>query len=369
MPGPIYITKPFLPPLEEYTDYLRKIWDSGILTNAGPYHEEFEARLAEHLGVEHVSLVCNATVGLIIALQALRLQGEVITTPYTFIATAHSLLWTNNIPVFVDIDPLTLNLDPAQIEAAITDHTRAILPVHCYGKPCAVEAIQEIADNYNLRVIYDAAHAFGVRHRGDSVLKWGDLSVLSFHATKVFNTFEGGAIVCADAKTKRRIDKLRNFGFVGETMVAASGINGKMSEVSAAMGLLQLKYASSVRDRRQAIDARYRKAFEGLDGVECLSLDEHTWHNHAYFPIFVGDGTGDQRDALHRELKRIDVHARRYFYPIIPDFQIYKKFGAAGGHPLHMARRRANQVLCLPIYPDLSESDQDAIIAIVRKGR
>ncbi len=368
MADPIYITKPFLPPLEDFTAHLRRIWDSGFLTNGGPYHEEFEARLADHLEVEHVSLVCNGTIGLVIALQALRLQGEVITTPYTFVATAHSLLWTNNVPVFVDIDPRTLNLDPAQIEAAITDNTRAILPVHCYGNPCAVEAIQEIADNYNLRVIYDAAHAFGVRYRGESILKWGDLSVLSFHATKVFNTFEGGAIVCSDAKTKRRIDKLRNFGFVDETAVAASGINGKMSEVNAAMGLLQLDHAAEVREQRQAIDMRYRRGFEGLDGIECMSLSDNAEHNYAYFPIFVGDGSGRDRDALRVRLQRIGVHARRYFYPLVPDFQIYKRFGAVGGQRLDEARRRSHQVLCLPIYPGLKESDQEAIIATVQES-
>lgn len=368
MPDPIYVTKPFLPPLDEFTALLREIWASGTLTNGGAFHEEFEARLADHLGVRHVSLVCNGTVGLIIALQALRLQGEVITTPYTFVATAHSLLWTNNVPVFVDIDPVTLNLDPARIEEAITDRTRAILPVHCYGNPCAVEAIQEIADNYNLRVIYDAAHAFGVDYRGESILAWGDLAVLSFHATKVFNTFEGGAIVSSDAKTKRRIDKLRNFGFVGETVVAASGINGKMSEVNAAMGLLQLRYAGQVREQRRAIDARYRRGLEGLEGIECMRVAQGVASNFAYFPIFVGDASGRARDELHQHLKRIDVHARRYFYPIVPDFQIYKRFGATAPDALQVARQRAHQVLCLPIYPGLEESAQDAIITAIREA-
>lgn len=368
MPGPIYVTKPFLPPLEEYTDYLRKIWESGVLTNGGPYHQEFEDRLSEYLGVDHVSLVCNATIGLIIALQALRIEGEVITTPYSFVATAHSLLWTGNVPVFVDIDPRTCNLDARQIETAITDNTRAILAVHCYGNPCAVEQIQDIADSYNLRVIYDAAHAFGVRHGGRSLLEWGDLSVLSFHATKVFNTFEGGAIVCNDAKTKRRIDKLRNFGFVSETLVAASGINGKMSEVNAAMGLLQLDYADAVRQRRRAIDARYREGLGGLDGIEFLQFDSDCEPNYAYFPIFVGDAAGSGRDALYDLLKRHEIHCRRYFYPLIPDFQIYRRFGAACGNPLSAARRTAGQVLCLPIYPDLDEGQQDAIISLIREA-
>ncbi len=368
MTRPIYVTKPFLPPLEEYTESLRKIWDSGILTNGGPYHDAFEARLAEHLGVEHVSLVCNATIGLILALQALRIEGEVITTPYTFVATAHSLLWTNNTPVFVDIDPVTRNLDPRQIEAAITDRTRAILAVHCYGTPCEVDRIQEIADNYNLRVIYDAAHAFGVQFDGQSVLRWGDLSVLSFHATKVFNTFEGGAIVCADAKIKRRIDKLKNFGFVNETVVAASGINGKMSEMNAAMGLLQLQYAEPVRARRQAIDARYRQGLVDLDGIEMLTVDPRCTPNHAYFPIFVGEGAKASREAIHAALDARGIKTRRYFYPIIPDFQIYKRFAPASESPLPVARRTAAEVLCLPIYSELASSDQDAIIAAVREA-
>ncbi len=368
MNRPIYVTKPFLPPLEEYTESLRKIWGSGILTNGGPFHDAFEASLAKHLGVEHVSLVCNATIGLILALQALRIEGEVITTPYTFVATAHSLLWTNNTPVFVDIDPVTLNLDPCQIEAAITPHTRAILPVHCYGNPCAVEQIQEIADNYNLRVIYDAAHAFGVEHRGQSVLKLGDVSVLSFHATKMFNTFEGGAIISPDAKTKRRIDKLKNFGFVSETVVAASGINGKMSEVSAAMGLLQLDYADHVRQRRQAVDARYRQGLEGLAGIEFLHYHADTTANFAYFPIFVGDDAPIDRDNLHDRLRQRNIFTRRYFYPIVPDLQIYKRFEATVGNQLSVARNKANQVLCLPIYPDLGDDEQDAIIANIRKA-
>jgi dTDP-4-amino-4,6-dideoxygalactose transaminase len=368
MNRPIYVTKPFLPPLEEYMESLRSIWDSGILTNGGPFHDAFESRLAAYLGVEHVSLVCNATIGLILALQALRIEGEVITTPYTFVATAHSLLWTNNTPVFVDIDPVTLNLDPRQIEAAITPHTRAILPVHCYGNPCAVEQIQEIADNYNLRVIYDAAHAFGVRHRGQSVLKWGDLSVLSFHATKMFNTFEGGAIVSADAKTKRRIDKLKNFGFVGETVVAASGINGKMNELSAAMGLLQLEHADGVRSRRLAIDARYRRGLEGLAGIEFLRYSQHTDANFAYFPIFIGESAPITRDGLHDRLRQRNIFTRRYFYPIIPELQIYKRFAASGSSPLTIARNKADKVLCLPIYPDLGDDELDAIIASIREA-
>src|SRR3979490_3193159 len=254
----IYVTKPFLPPLEEFIPYLEKIWSSKVLTNGGPYHQQLEAMLCEHLGVEHVALFTNGTIALITALQALRITGEVITPPYSFVATAHSLLWNGIKPVFVDIDPGTLNLDPGKIEAAITPQTTAIMPVHCYGHPCDVERIQAIADTYGLKVIYDAAHAFGVQCHCGSVLSHGDLSVLSFHATKVFTTFEGGAIVCPDAKTKQRVDHLKNFGYVDETIVVAPGINGKMNEFSAALGLLQLKGVDAALRRSKAIDARYR---------------------------------------------------------------------------------------------------------------
>lgn len=256
---PIYVTQPFLPPLEEFIPYLEQIWTNKMLTNDGPFHQQLERALCEHLGVEHIALFTNGTIALVTALQALRVTGEVITTPYSFVATSHSLLWNGIKPVFVDIDPNTLNLDPAKIEAAITPHTTAIMPVHCYGHPCDIEAIQNIADIYNLKVIYDAAHAFGVEDAKGSVLRHGDLSVLSFHATKVFNTFEGGAIVCPDAKTKVRIDHLKNFGHVGEVTVVAPGINGKMSEFNAALGLLQLKYIDQALARRKAIDAKYRE--------------------------------------------------------------------------------------------------------------
>src|SRR6266446_1599673 len=266
----IYVTQPFLPPLEEFIPYLEKIWSSKILTNGGPYHEQLETMLCEHLGVEHVALFTNGTIALITALQALRITGEVITTPYSFVATSHSLLWNGIKPVFVDIDPDTLNLDPSKIEAAITPHTTAIMPVHCYGRPCDVDAIQRIADNYNLRVIYDAAHAFGVRFPSGSVLKYGDLSVLSFHATKVFTTFEGGAIVCPDTKTKQRIDQLKNFGFVNEVTVVAPGINAKMNEVSAAFGLLQIEHIDQALDRRKQIDAAYRGLLANVSGIQCV---------------------------------------------------------------------------------------------------
>ncbi|HEX7814936.1 DegT/DnrJ/EryC1/StrS family aminotransferase, partial [Dyella sp.] len=267
---PIYVTQPFLPQLEEFVPYLERIWQSHTLTNGGPFHQQLEDALCEYLGVKHVALFANGTLALITALQALRVSGEVITTPYSFVATAHSLLWRGNKPVFVDIEPRTLNLDPEKIEAAITPNTTAIMPVHCYGNPCNVEAIQKIADNYNLKVIYDAAHAFGVQTETGSVLEHGDLAVLSFHATKVFNTFEGGAIMCQDAKTKQRIDHLKNFGFVDEVTVVASGINGKMSEINAAFGLLQLQHIDEALARRARIDAIYRERLRDVRGIRCL---------------------------------------------------------------------------------------------------
>ena len=284
---PIYVTQPTLPPLEDFLPYLEQIWNSKILTNGGPFHQQLEQALCAYLDVKHLALFTNGTIALVTALQSLRITGEVITTPYSFVATAHSLLWNGIKPVFVDIDPKTLNLDPTKIEAAITPSTTAILPVHVYGHPCDVQAIQKVADRYNLKVIYDAAHAFGVRDEGGSILRHGDLSVLSFHATKVFNTFEGGAIVCPDAKTKLRIDQLKNFGFVDEVTVIAPGINGKMSEFNAAFGLLQLKGIDVALQKRKAIDARYRDRLAGAKGIRCLEDAGESVANYAYFPILV----------------------------------------------------------------------------------
>ena len=287
MDNPIYVTQPYLPPLEEFIPYLEEIWANKILTNGGPFHQQLEQALCEYLGVEHISLFTNGTLALVTALQALRITGEVITTPYSFVATSHSLLWNGIKPVFVDIDPNTLNLDPAKIESAITPQTTAIMPVHCYGHQCNVEAIQKIADNYNLKIIYDAAHAFGVQDAGGSILRHGDLSILSFHATKVFNTFEGGAIICPDAKTKLRIDQLKNFGFVDETTVVAPGINGKMSELNAAIGLLQLKHVEDSLTKRKEIDTIYRKLLQNIKGIDCLQDAGEREANYAYFPILV----------------------------------------------------------------------------------
>ncbi|SHI18833.1 DegT/DnrJ/EryC1/StrS family aminotransferase [Pollutimonas bauzanensis] len=362
---PIYVTQPHLPPLEEFIPYLRQIWDTKILTNGGPMHRQLEEALCEYLGVEHIALFNNGTLALLTALQALRITGEVITTPYSFVATAHSLLWNGIKPVFVDIDPHTFNLDPAKIEAAITPQTTAIVPVHCYGHPCDVEAIQKIADNYNLRVIYDAAHAFGVRDAGGSILRHGDLSALSFHATKVFNTFEGGAIICPDAKTKLRIDQLKNFGYVDEVTVVAPGINGKMSEVNAALGLLQLNYIDQALERRKQIDRTYRELLEGIKGIRCLNDAGEKRANYAYFPILVGHEYPLSRDALYHGLKDAGIHSRRYFHPLISDFPMYRGLSSAHRSNLPVAANAAQQVLCLPIYPDLDMSVVEHIIRFI----
>lgn len=360
---PVYVTRPFLPPLEEFEPLLRQIWQTRILTNGGPFHRELEARLRDHLGVPQVALFNNATTALIMALRALDLTGEVITTPYSFVATSHALLWSGLTPVFVDIDPVTLNLDPARIEAAITPRTSAILPVHCYGQPCDVEAIAEIAARHGLKVIYDAAHAFGVHHRGGSVLNHGNLSVLSFHATKVFNTFEGGAIVCADPAMKDRIDKLKNFGHDGETSVPDVGLNGKMSELNAALGLVQLRHIGTALSGRQAVDAAYREGLRGIPGIRCLDFAAEGAANYAYFPILVGSDYPISRDALYEALKRDGIHPRRYFHPLISDFPMYRALPSARREDLPVAAAAADRVLCLPIYPDLDP----AIVARVAR--
>jgi dTDP-4-amino-4,6-dideoxygalactose transaminase len=364
--NPIYVTQPHLPPLEEFIPYLEQIWENKILTNNGPFHKQLEQALCEYLGVEHLALFTNGTIALVTALQALRITGEVITTPYSFVATAHSLLWNGIKPVFVDVDPDTLNMDPARIEAAITPHTTAIMPVHCYGHPCDVEAIQKIADIYNLRVIYDAAHAFGVQDASGSVLKHGDLSVLSFHATKVFNTFEGGAIVCPDAKTKQRIDHLKNFGFVDEVTVVAPGINGKMSEFNAAFGLLQLQHIDQAMARRKEIDAVYREQLAGVKGIHCLNDAGERVANYSYFPILVQADYPMSRDALYQKLKDHDIYARRYFYPLISDFPMYRGMPSAQRGNLPVAADAAAKVLCLPIYTALQPQEQERVIDIIR---
>jgi dTDP-4-amino-4,6-dideoxygalactose transaminase len=362
---PIYVTQPHLPPLAEFIPYLEKIWHSKVLTNGGPFHQRLEKSLCEYLGVDHIALFSNGTLALVNALQALRITGEVITTPYSFVATSHALLWNGIKPVFVDIDPVTLNLDPARIEAAITPQTTAIMPVHCYGHPCDAAAIQKIADNYNLKVIYDAAHAFGVRDEGGSVLRHGNVSVLSFHATKVFNTFEGGAIVCHDDKTKQHIDHLKNFGFVDEVTVVAPGINGKMSEMNAALGMLQLQYIDQAIARRKEIADLYRELFAGVRGIRCVADSGEKVANYSYFPILVGDGYPTTRDKLFEKLRRENIYARRYFFPLISDFPMYRGFPSAGRDNLPVAADVASRVLCLPIYPELEEEQIHAIVEII----
>ena len=365
---PIYVTQPYLPALAEFIPYLEQIWDRKILTNSGPFHQQLEAALCEYLGVSHLSLFANGTIALVTALQALGIRGEVITTPYSFVATAHALKWNGIEPVFVDIDPNTLNLDPARIEAAITPRTMAIMPVHVYGHPCDVDAIEQIARKHGLKVIYDAAHAFGVQCHCGSVLNHGDLSVLSFHATKVFNTFEGGAIVSPDAATKAHIDHLKNFGFVDEVTVVEAGINGKMSEINAAFGLLQLKHIDQALLRRQQIDTLYRQRLAHVPGIVCQPDTGEVLANYAYFPILVGPDYPLSRDALYNKLRVHNVYARRYFYPLISNFPMYRDLPSARPENLPVATEIAERVLCLPIYPALTDEQQMNIIRLIAEG-
>lgn len=362
---PIYVTQPFLPPLEEFIPSLQAIWDSKTLTNGGPFHQLLETQLCEYLGVKHISLFTNATIALVTALQALKIKGEVITTPYSYVATAHSIMWNNLTPVFVDIDPVTLNIDPNLIEAAITPQTSAIMPVHCYGYPCDVEAIQKIATGHGLKVIYDAAHAFGVQYGGESLLNQGDLSVVSFHATKVFNTFEGGAIVCKDAATKRYIDQLKNFGYSDEICVDAVGINGKMSEINAAFGVLQLKYVDQAIQKRRAVDAQYRKGLAQVAGIKMLSPLDGQEASFSYFPIRVEGAYPIARDALYQKLKDKNIFSRRYFYPLISQFVPYQHLASAANCNFPVACQVADEILCLPIYPDLPPDVAAAIVELI----
>jgi len=363
--SPVYVTQPHLPPLEEFIPYLKTIWRNKILTNIGPFHQQLEEELCAYLGVNHISLFTNGTIALVTALQSLKITGEVITTPYSFVATSHSLLWNGIKPVFVDIDPNSFNIDPSKIEAAITPRTTAILAVHCYGYPCDVHAVQRIADRYNLKVIYDAAHAFGVRYQSGSLLGYGDLSILSLHATKVFNTFEGGAIICPDLKTKIRIDQLKNFGYAGETKVVATGINGKMSEFNAALGLLQLKHIDNAITRRKEIDRLYRSRLKDVKGIRCISSSHEISSNFAYFPILIENDYPMSRDTLYSAMKEIEVHPRRYFYPLISEFPMYRELSSAHPNNLPTAMKIASQVLCLPIYPDLPTGVVDDICRFI----
>lgn len=363
----IYVTRPALPPLEEFTEYLKKIWDSAIITNNGPFHQQFEKELADYLGVKYLSVFSNGTLALVTALQALRITGEVITTPYSFVATTHSLWWNSIKPVFVDIEPDFFNLDPEKIESAITPQTTAIMPVHVYGNPCKVDEFQQIADTYGLKVIYDAAHAFGVTINGNSILNYGDLSVLSFHATKTFNTIEGGAIICHDEKTKRRIDFLKNFGFADEVTVVEPGINAKMNELQAAYGLVQLKHIGSYIEERKTVAGMYREGLKGILGLRFLDDVPGALHSYTYFPILIDEEAyGESRDDVYYRLRKHNIYGRRYFYPLISQFPTYRGLPSAKAGNLPVASRIAEQVICLPIYPGLDKDTIQLIVKIIK---
>ncbi|CDA84327.1 DegT/DnrJ/EryC1/StrS aminotransferase family protein [uncultured Bacteroides sp.] len=365
---PIPVIRPTLPPLEEFIPYLEKIWDNKWLTNNGCFHQQLEKELADYLGVNYISLFSNGTLALISALKALNIQGEVITTPFSFVATSHALLWNKATPVFVDIEPDYMNMDPDKIEAAITPRVTAIMPVHVYGNPCQMDRIQEIADRYNLKVIYDAAHAFGVKKDGVSILDYGDLSVLSFHATKVYNTIEGGAIVSHSSEMKERIDILKNFGFRGEMRVDEPGINAKLNEVQAAYGLLQLKYVDDYIKRRKEIALLYRQLLKGIDGISVLSDMPEVQHAYPYFPILIDkEKYGIDRDELYGKLKDDNILSRRYFYPLISDFEPYRHLPSAAPESLPVAMEIAKKVLCLPMHVDLKNDEINRVCAVLTK--
>lgn len=362
----ILVTSPLLPSLDDFQEMLKDIWDSKWVTNNGKFHKELEKALAEYLKVPYISLFTNGTLPLITALQALHITGEVITTPFSFVATTHSIWWNGATPVFVDIDPTTCGMDPDKIEAAITPNTTAIMPVHCYGKPCDTERIQEIADKYGLKVIYDAAHAFGVEVNGKSILEAGDMSTLSFHATKVYNTLEGGALVMHDEKTKKRIDYLKNFGFAGETEVVAPGINSKMDEVRAAYGLLNLKQVDTAIANRQKVANKYREVLRNVEGIRFFDDMPGVRHNYSYFPIFIdAEKYGMTRNQLYDKMKEKDVFGRRYFYPLISTFSIYRGLPSAASENLPQATKIAEQVICLPMHHNLSDSDVERILETI----
>lgn len=364
----ITVTSPLLPSLEEFIPYLEDIWQRKWLTNNGHYHQELEKALCDYLKVPYISLFTNGTLPLITALQALRITGEVITTPYSFVATTHALWWNGIKPVFVDIDPVTGNIDPERIEAAITPQTTAIMPVHVYGTPCDTARIQAIADKYGLKIIYDAAHAFGVEQHGKSVLEAGDMSTLSFHATKVYNTIEGGALVCHDAQTKQRIDYLKNFGFAGETEVVAPGINSKMDEVRAAYGLLNLKQVDRAIEERVKVAAQYRELLADVDGISFLGEINGVKPNHSYFPIFVDEARfGMTRDALYEKMKQQNVYGRRYFYPLISTFTTYRGLPSSTKENLPNAYKMADSVICLPMSAELSNEDVERVVSAIVK--
>jgi len=361
----ITVTKPHLPELDEFIPLLSEIWSSGWLTNCGPMHQRLELELASHLGVPYVCLFNNATIALLVALQALDVRGDVITTPFSFVATAHSLRWHGNNPVFVDIDPITLNLDPSLIEGAITEKTSALMPVHCYGTPCNVDEIERIARKHKLKVIYDAAHAFGVEQDGRSILNHGDLSVVSFHATKVFNTFEGGAIVCQTIDMKRKIDSLKNFGIQDELTVTDIGINGKMAEINAAFGLLQLKTVDTSIRHRKEIAELYSELLKQTPGITYVQRNAVAKLNYGYYPILIDAPYPISRDDLYLELKKFGIFSRRYFYPLISNLPMYS-ISSSVNNGLNVASEKSEKILCLPIYSELSTKDVKYIADIIR---
>lgn len=366
----ITVTSPLLPKLDDLYELMKDIWDRKWITNAGHYHEQLELELAKYLGVDYISLFTNGTLPLITALQALGLQrGEVITTPYSFVATTHSIWWNQLTPVFVDIEATTGNIDPDKIEAAITENTVAIMPVHVYGQPCDNDRIDAIAKKHNLKVIYDAAHAFGVFRDGESILNWGDISTLSFHATKVYGTIEGGALICRTREMKAQIDYLRNFGFEDEVTVVSPGINGKMDEVRAAFGLLNLKQVDSAIGIRQRITQRYREVIDEIDGLTYFPEQSNVRYNYGYFPILVDEDVyGITRDALYARMKDKGILGRRYFYPLISTFFPYNKYPSSVQSNLPIATKMADQVLCLPMHHALTEDGIRRVIDCIVKA-
>lgn len=365
----IPVTRPFLPPLEEFEPYLRQIWASARLSNNGPLHQELEQALCRYLGVKHLSLCANGTIGLMLALRALDLSGEVITTPFTFPATAHAITWLGLTPVFADIDPVYFNLEPGKIEEAITERTSAILPVHVYGNLCEVEKIQKLSEKYHLPVVYDACHGFGEKFGGKSILQSGDFSVLSFHPTKVFSTFEGGAVISRTAEMKNRIDLLKNFGIADEENVLLPGINGKMNEVQAAFGLVQLRYMDAGREKRKALTSYYRKCLEGVNGLAMIPEMAGLESNCSYFPVLIdGRVAGIDRDRLYEIMRTEGIHPRKYFHPLVNRTSAYAGQPSAAEDNLPVAADVAGKVLCLPMFADLERTDVDRICNLIKKN-
>jgi len=365
--SPVFVLRPVLPAFSDFLPLLESIWGNRVLTNNGPILRQFEAQLAAHLGVEHLSLVCNASLGLVLALRLHGITGEVITSPFSFVATSHAIRWAGAEPVFADVDPHTLNLDPAAVEARITPRTQAIMPVHCYGIPCDTEGLAAVARRHGLKIIYDAAHAFGVRRNGKPIVAEGDLSVLSFHATKVFHSCEGGAIISPDRQTKLAVDRMSNYGIVDEVTVSDIGLNTKMSELHAAVGLALLPRIDEMIAARDGIAQRYWDALSQIPGLQCLCPPGQPGHNSYAFPIRVGREYPMSRDGLYDRLREHGIFARRYFHPLISDLPMYSTLPSAAPEHLPQARLAGEEILCLPLYPDLPEADQDRIIAIVRQ--